>query len=79
MTQAQREEKDHEDKRQRHCDTSVTEGNRDTEEWLYLKLSSISAKSTTSSTLPVFKITSLVLRSFDSSQKSLLSLVKNVQ
>ena len=36
MTQAQREEKDHEDKRQRHRDTLVTEGNRDTEEWLYL-------------------------------------------
>lgn len=29
MTQAQREEKDHEDKR--HCDTVVTEGNGDTE------------------------------------------------
>lgn len=31
MTQAQREETDHEDKRRRHCDTVETEGNGDTE------------------------------------------------
>jgi len=31
MTQAQREETDHEDKRRRHCDTVVTEGNGNTE------------------------------------------------
>lgn len=30
MTQAQREETDHEDNRQRQCDTVETEGNGDT-------------------------------------------------
>lgn len=34
MTQAQKEEKGHRDKRQRHCDTVVTEGNGDTKQSL---------------------------------------------